>query len=77
MYSHTALENGDVYLLALYEDEGFSGSATFRAEGSVRLIDPLTGEASVPETTVNGDGTTTVSLTLDSLGYALIEFSRG
>lgn len=76
LYNHTAHENGDVYLLALYNEEDYHGDVTFRATGAVRLIDPLTGEISVPETTDNGDGTTTVSLSLEVYGNVIVEFSR-
>ena len=76
LVNHTAQENGDVYLLALYNEKGFDGSVTFRTTGAVRLIDPLTGEISVPEYTDNGDGTTTVRLSLDVYGSVLAEFTR-
>ncbi len=75
VYTHQQREDGDVYLLVNYTGAAFDGQATFRAQGSVRRLDPLTGSIESVKGVQNEDGTTTVELHLDGYGYLLFELA--
>ncbi len=73
---HRVDESADIYFVATAKENGWAGTATFRARGKAELWNPVTGRRTVACVLSRTAETTTVALDLPKDGSTFVVFRR-
>ncbi len=76
MWYHRADGSVDIYFVATAKDDGWTGTATFRAKGKAEVWNPVTGRRTPAHVSARTAETTTVKLELPKEGSTFVVFRK-